>query len=165
MKKLLLNLFVIPLLIAVLTLVGCRMPEDPEAVGYHFLNALSDQDFETARSYATTETAMMLDFMVEIMKAQPAEMKKENNTKIKLREIKMQKGDTSALCLFVFNDIEEVPLEIKKRKGVWKAHLPFEMPQDNFSEQTPMFEEELDSIPMVDDSLANSVPSGKKEKP
>jgi hypothetical protein len=165
MKKLLLNLFVIPLVFAVLTIVGCRIPEEPEAVGYHFLNALADQDFETARSYATTETAMMLDFMVEMMKAQSAEMKKDKNTKIKLKEIKMQKGDTTALCLFVFNDIEEVPLEIKKRNGVWKAHLPFEMPQDNFSEQTPMFEEELDSIPMVDDSLNNTVPSGKQGNP
>jgi hypothetical protein len=165
MKKLLSNNFIFPLFLAALTLFGCRIPEDPEAVGYQFLNALADQDFESAKEYATDETAMMLDFMTEMLKAQPVPVKKDKNRKIKLKEIKMQKGDTTAMCLFILNDLEEVPIELKKRKGLWKAHLPFDMPQGDFSEQAPMFEEELDSIPMNNDSLNNTTPSLNQANP
>ena len=153
MKKFLINLSIFSLVISVLTLVGCRIPEGPDAVGYHFLNALADQDFESAREFATNETAMMLDFMAEMLKAQSTPPKKDEKRKIKLKDTKIDKGDSTATCVFTINDVEDVPIQLKKRNGVWKAHLEFDMPQDNLSQQDMEFEEELDSLQLRGDSI------------
>ena len=165
MKNLHLNLFIFPLFMAVLTLVGCRIPEGPDAVGYHFLNALADQDFESAREYATNETAMMLDFMAEMLKAQPTQPKKEENRKIKLKETKIDRGDTTATCVFTINDAEDVPIQLKKRNGAWKAHLEFDMPQDNLSQEDMEFEDVPDSLQLGVDTLDANQPAFQPKKP
>jgi hypothetical protein len=153
MQKLLLNSFAFPLVLVLLMLSGCRMPEGPDAIGYHFLSALADQDFETAKEYSTIETSMMLDIMAEMLKAQPTQPPKEVNQKIKLKDTEIDQGDSSATCVFTINEAEDVPIQLKKRNGVWKAHLVFNMPQDVLSEQDIEFEELPDAHPLGDDSI------------
>lgn len=109
---------------------ACKTEMKPEQVATTFLDAMNNQQFDTARLYCTDSTMQLIDFLQGI-----AEMaKQEGSSFAKAEPVKDMKCNVTgdkAVCTFCCNgegQSDEIDL-IKTDKG-WKINLPFKLPEE-----------------------------------
>ena len=99
----------------------------PKDVARTFLDAMEEQDWETAKSVSTKETKKMLDSMKGLMSMGG---NKDKSTTGKLEEFKNTEvnGDKAVVTYCCGKEGNDAKLHLKKVEGDWKVHLNKEMP-------------------------------------
>lgn len=105
--------------------VACAGSEGPDANAKAYLDAVSANDFEKAKEFATEDSKGMLDFMKQIsaMGGEKAAEEKKTFSDLKCTVA----GDTTAVCTYKSGDKEET-LNMKKTGEKWLVHQPKENP-------------------------------------
>jgi hypothetical protein len=105
--------------------VACAGSEGPETTAKAYLDAVTANDFEKAKEFATEESKGMLDFMKQIsaMGGEKAAEEKKSYSDLKCTV----SGDTTAVCTYKAADKEET-INMKKSGEKWLVHQPKENP-------------------------------------
>jgi len=113
--------------------VSCSQGEGPEVVAKAFIDAISAEDFDKAKEFATDESKEYIDFfkLLNGMKG----MNKEDAGKLVVKDLKCKiEGDTTAVCNFLRGEKEE-GLHLKKTAGKWLVSMQKEIPTGSEAEK------------------------------
>lgn len=119
MKTSIVALFITSLLI----LNGCNSEtQKPEIVVESFFDALSKQDFETAKEFATKKSESVLDMISLAANFQIEKMDSSmfDKSRLQFGTPKIE-GDSAIVEVSIKNSNEFIPLKLKKEDGDWKV--------------------------------------------
>lgn len=119
MKTSIVALFITGLLI----LNGCNSEtQKPEIVVESFFDALSKQDFETAKEFATKKSESVLDMISLAANFQIEKMDSSmfDKSRLQFGAPKIE-GDSAIVEVSIKNSNEFIPLKLKKEDGDWKV--------------------------------------------
>lgn len=119
MKTSIVALFITGLLI----LNGCNSEtQKPEIVVESFFDALSKQDFETAKEFATKKSESVLDMISLAANFQIEKMDSSmfDKSRLQFGTPKIE-GDSAIVEVSIKNSNEFIPLKLKKEDGDWKV--------------------------------------------
>lgn len=118
--------------VALVLLSACNSNSKPETIVPIFIDAMNNQDFETARKHATDGTLKFIDFLDEMAKlaneqgATFAEAAPASNVKCTID------GDKAQCTFCCVEGRGETEIELHFINGAWKVHVPF----DGFDEES-----------------------------
>ena len=106
-----------------LILNGCNSEtQKPEIVVESFFDALSKQDFETAKELSTKKSESVLDMISLAANFQLQKMDSSMFDKSRLQfGIPKIEGDSAIVEVSIKNSSEFIPLKLKKEDGDWKV--------------------------------------------
>jgi hypothetical protein len=111
------------LLTGLLILNGCNSEtQKPEIVVASFFDALSKQDFETAKEFATKKSESVLDMISIAANFQIEKMDSSmfDKSRLQFGSPKIE-GDSAIVEVSIKNSTEFIPLKLKKEDGDWKV--------------------------------------------
>ena len=111
------------LLTGLLILNGCNSEtQKPEIVVASFFDALSKQDFETAKEFATKKSESVLDMISIAANFQIEKMDSSmfDKSRLQFGTPKIE-GDSAIVEVSIKNSNEFIPLKLKKEDGDWKV--------------------------------------------
>jgi hypothetical protein len=111
------------LMIGFIIINGCNSEtQKPEMVVASFFDALSKQDFETAKSFSTKKSESVLDL---ISLASNLQIEKMDNSMFDKSRLQFGtpkiEGDSAIVEVSIKNSNEFIPLKLKKEDGDWKV--------------------------------------------
>ncbi len=111
------------LMTGILILNGCNSEtQKPEIVVESFFDALSKQDFETAKEFATKKSEPVLDMISLATNFQIQKIDSSMFDKSRLQfGIPKIEGDSAIVEVSIKNSNEFIPLKLKKEDGDWKV--------------------------------------------
>jgi len=111
------------LMTGLLILNGCNSEtQKPETVVKSFFDALSKQDFETAKTFATKKSESVLDMISLAANFQIQKMDSSMFDKSRLQFGKPKiEGDSAIVEVSIKNSNEFIPINLMKEKGNWKV--------------------------------------------
>jgi hypothetical protein len=111
------------LITGLIILNGCN-PETqkPETVVVSFFDALSKQDFETAKEFSTKKSESVLDMISLAANFQIEKMDSSlfDKSRLQFGTPKIE-GDSAIVEVSIKNSNEFIPLKLKKEDGDWKV--------------------------------------------
>lgn len=105
--------------------VACSGSEGPEGNAKAYLDAVTANDFDKAKEFATEDTKGMLDFMKQISAMGGEKAAEEAKTYSDLKCT--VNADTAAVCTYKAGDKDET-INMKKTGEKWLVHQPKENP-------------------------------------
>lgn len=111
------------LITGLLILNGCNSEtQKPEIVVASFFDALSKQDFETAKEFATKKSESVLDMISLAANFQIEKMDSSmfDKSRLQFGTPKIE-GDSAIVEVSIKNSNEFIPLKLKKEDGDWKV--------------------------------------------
>ena len=108
---------------SLLILNGCNSEtQKPEIVVASFFDALSKQDFETAKSFATKKSESVLDMinLAANFQIQKMDSSMFDKSRLQFGTPKIE-GDSAIVEVSIKNSNEFIPLKLKKEDGDWKV--------------------------------------------
>ncbi|HEX5554597.1 MAG TPA: hypothetical protein VFX43_15240 [Chitinophagaceae bacterium] len=142
-------LLLVPAILLVLALPGCKHRPDPKEVSLKFLTAIQKANYTEAKKYATDDSKAMLDALSSFQKMLPeSSQEKIKNEKFNIRDVTVR--DSFAVVTYASDmDTTGKLLRLKKEHGNWKVAFTKEtiLPELN----KPL--NESDSTLMTPDSL------------
>lgn len=127
MKKLLSIGFVV-VFAAFMFSCGGGSSDNPGDVAKEFLQALADQDYDTAKDLGTDETVQligMIEGMAAMIPAEEAEADKEDIKSLKMGEVEID-GD-KAVVYYGTDKKSGEKIDLEKVDGKWKVAMKKEM--------------------------------------
>jgi hypothetical protein len=129
-------------------IVSCSQGEGPEVVAKDFIDAISAEDFDKAKEFATDESKEYIDFfkLANGMKGK----NKEDAEKLVVKDLKCKiEGDTSAVCTFLRGEKEE-GLHLKKTSGKWLVSMQKEIPTASEAEKEKAISDSIATSKLLD---------------
>ena len=111
------------LMIGFMIINGCNSEtQKPEMVVDAFFDALSKQDFETAKAFATEKSESVLDMISLAANFQIEKMDSSmfDKSRLQFGTPKIE-GDSAIVEVSIKNSSEFIPLKLKKENGDWKV--------------------------------------------
>ena len=102
---------------------GCQSEtQKPEIVVQSFFDAISKQDFETAKGFATKKSEPVLDMISLAANFQIEKMDSSmfDKSRLQFGNPKIE-GDSAIVEVSIKNSNEFIPLKLKKEDGDWKV--------------------------------------------
>jgi len=102
---------------------GCQSEKQkPEIVVQSFFDAISKQDFETAKAFATEKSEPVLDMISLAANFQIEKMDSSmfDKSRLQFGSPKIE-GDSAIVEVSIKNSTEFIPLKLKKEDGDWKV--------------------------------------------
>lgn len=156
-----LRLGVVALTLALFTACGGGKAKDPKGVAEAFLNAMAEQDWSTAKKYATAGSQEAIDQvaeMAESMKGLEDLAGEESETpEIKMGDV-TEEGETAVVSYT--EDGSEKQLNLVKEEGEWKVEFSKMGGMDDMgdmSEGLEEMDEALEGLEGLGDSLSEAM--------